>query len=609
MKRIKRAESQAPLSLYPRPQMVRDVWISLDGEWMFSFDDSDVGESEEWFLRTEEEIEIAGGSEESKVIRVPYTYETEASGIGDRGIHPVVWYWKKVTVDGRFLLHFDGCDHNMKLWINGVYQGSHTGGYTRVTFDIGKYQTDDEINICVRVEDRMAESQVRGKQRWLPESYGCWYVQTTGIWKSVWLEPVNDAYVSKLKMTPDIHKKELILEADVVANTGKDYFMQCTVLYKGMLISRITVPVKEGKCTGVLPIYDTRAGEWGIALWTPGSPELYDLEVELVCDGKQVDKIRSYFGMREISIEGNNILLNGQPLYQKLVLDQGYWKKSGLTPCGDRDILADIEKIQAMGFNGLRKHQKTECERFLYWCDVKGLLVWAEGPSFYRFHESAATEFAKEWTEIVMENYNHPSVITWTPVNESWGVPDIKTDKRQQYFSQMIYCLTKMLDPMRPVIVNDGWEHTVSDIITLHDYEEDGNQLRKKYIHKMQEILDGSFFHNNYRSAFAKGFSYRGQPVIISEYGGAAFEEDDEKSWGYGEKVSDEEEFLKRFSELTLGIKSLSEICGYCYTQLTDVQQEKNGLLTEDRAYKVSPERIRDINAAPAGMFVNKKGY
>lgn len=609
MKSIKRAESWAPLSLYPRPQMVRDHWIPLDGEWMFAFDDADEGESRGWFHRTEDEIRKNNSIEKSTVIRVPYTYETKESGIRDNGIHTVVWYWKKVSVEGRLLLHFDGCDYNMKLWINGVYQGNHTGGYTRATYDIGEFQAGDEINICVRVEDRMSELQVRGKQRWLPESYGCWYIQTTGIWKSVWMETVNEAYISKLKMTPDIHRKELILETDIVINRGNDYFIQCTVLYKGMLISRTTIPVKTGKCSAVLPVYDTRAGEWGIALWTPESPELYDLEIELICDGKKADKINSYFGMREISIEGNNILLNGQPLYQKLVLDQGYWKESGLTPRGDEDILTDIEKIQEMGFNGLRKHQKTECERFLYWCDVKGLLVWVEGPSFYQFHESAATEFAKEWTEIVNQNYNHPSLITWTPINESWGVPDIKTDKGQQYFSQMIYCLTKMIDPMRPVIVNDGWEHTVSDIITLHDYEEDGNQMRLKYMNKMQEILEGNFFHNNYRSAFAKGFSYKGQPIIISEYGGTAFEEEDEKSWGYGERVSDEKEFLKRFSELTLGIKSLPQVCGYCYTQLTDVQQEKNGLLTEERVYKVNPEKIRDINDAPAGMFVNKKGY
>lgn len=354
-------------------------------------------------------------------------------------------------------------------------------------------------------------------------------------------------------------------------------------------------------------LYDKTVHEWGIALWSWEHPELYDLDIVLYHKGIPEDRVRSYFGMREIRIRGGQILLNGEPLYQRLILDQGYWKESGLTPQGDEALLLDIERVQSLGYNGVRKHQKTENERFLYWCDVKGLLVWAEAPSFYQFTENAVKDFCTQWQEIVEQNYNHPSVITWTPLNESWGIMNVGRDKAQQSFTQMVYHLTKCIDPMRPVIVNDGWEHTVSDIITLHDYEEDGSRIAQKYTQFKEAILSGDFYHNNYRNAFADGFSYQGQPVIISEFGGIAFEQEGEEGWGYGNKVRSSEEFLKRFSSVTLAVKQLPYVCGYCYTQLTDVQQEINGLLTEERDFKVEPEKIREINEARAGIFFNEK--
>lgn len=631
-----KAESCTPLSLYqeehgmaagyPRPQMVRKEWISLDGTWQFAFDDEDRGEREAWYRKTEEEL-LQPGIDRSMQIQVPYSYETLRSGIGKEEAHPVVWYWKRMIIpksretalpERRFLLHFDSCDYETKVWINGQYQGSHIGGYTRFTFDAGRWKEGNVLDICVRAEDRLSEEQMRGKQRWLPQNYGCWYVQTTGIWKSVWMEPVGDVYVKSLKLTPDIHKKEVELEMRIrmpepgvgAPGTEDDILtVQCTVSRQGCAVSRTEVSVRNGEIRAGLPVYDTRAGEWGAALWTPACPTLYDLDVVILSGGREADRFRSYFGMREVKSEGGYILLNGQPLYQKLILYQGYRADGGLTDCRDEEMTDDLEKILEMGFNGLRIHQKTESERFLYWCDVKGLLVWAEAPSFYRFSEEAAECFAREWMGIVEQHYNHPSVIVWTPLNESWGVPDIQNDGQQKHFAQMLWHMTKMADGMRPVIGNDGWEHTVTDIVTLHDYEEDGRQMAEKYRAKMDDILSGAFFHNNYRRAFADGFTYHGQPVILSEYGGAAFADKGEGDWGYGTSVCSEEEFLGRFRELTLGIKSIPEICGYCYTQFTDVQQEKNGLLTEERRYKVSPEKIREINEAPAGMFVNKKGY
>ena len=359
-----------------------------------------------------------------------------------------------------------------------------------------------------------------------------------------------------------------------------------------------------------IDVYNKYVGEWGIELWSPDAPNLYTLKISILDeDDNCKDEVESYFGMRDIRIRNGLVLLNGQPLYQRLVLDQGYWKDTGLTPENDDVLLKDIEYVKRMGFNGVRKHQKTESDRFLYWCDVHGLLVWGEGPSFYKYSDKAAKNFVREWTEIVEQNYNHPCIIIWTPLNESWGVPAIERDVCQQNYSQAGYHLTKSLDSTRPVISNDGWEHTTSDILTLHDYEEDGEIMRRKYLTKKEEVLSCEIYHNNFRAAYAQGFGYKGEPVLISEYGGIAFEDNDKESWGYGEKVKTEEDFLERYKALTVGIKSLPYVCGYCYTQLSDVQQEKNGFLTEERRFKVNPEKIRAINDLPEGVFWNKKGH
>jgi beta-galactosidase/beta-glucuronidase len=312
-------------------------------------------------------------------------------------------------------------------------------------------------------------------------------------------------------------------------------------------------------------------------------------------DGQPIDTVYSYFGMRSIRIVGDQILLNHTPLYQRLLLDQGYWSETHLTPPSEEALLEDIDKTLALGFNGVRKHQKLEDPRYLYWCDRKGLLVWSEMPSTYEFGDDAVERFTNEWMAIVRQYYNHPSIITWVPFNESWGISEIFTDRMQQQFTESIYHLTKAFDQMRPVIVNDGWEHTVSDIITLHDYEELGAMLEERYRDK-DALLGNAFAHNKHRYPFAQGYGYRGQPVIISEYGGIAFTS--EEGWGYGNQVRSEEEFLKRYEGITQAIKSLPYVCGFCYTQITDVQQEVNGLLTIERKPKVNMDSIRSINLA-----------
>jgi len=295
--------------------------------------------------------------------------------------------------------------------------------------------------------------------------------------------------------------------------------------------------------------------------------------------------------------------LNRQYFYQRLILDQGYWPDSHLTPPSEDALIEDIDKIKAMGYNGLRKHQKVEDERFLYWCDVKGMLVWCEAPSIYRYSDYAVSEFTKEWLEIVKQNYNHPCIITWTPFNESWGINKVKCRRDQQHFTEAIYHLTKSIDSQnRPVIVNDGWEHTISDIITLHDYEASGDMLKARYMEFQNGNLSENTFHNNTEKAFAEGYAYKGQPVIISEFGGIAFNNDD-AGWGYGDKVNTKEDFIRRFDSITTAIKELPYVCGYCYTQVTDVQQEINGLMDMERNFKIDPEIISEINTRKTGYW------
>lgn len=452
----------------------------------------------------------------------------------------------------------------------------------------------------MKVEDFPDLRQPRGKQRWVDENFGCWYVQTTGIWKTVWLEYVPNLSLKALKMTPCFAERGLRVEyeLDCPFNVNREMIeVEAVVSFDGQFITRSVVS-GGGKTPGLCWI-DLEVAQsdcpWGVHAWTPGNPQLYDICFRVKAHGDILDEVRSYFGLREIRIDGSNILLNGSPLYQRLILNQGYWEASHLTPPNEAALIEDIDKIHQLGYNGLRKHQKIEDERFLYWCDVKGMLVWSEAPAAYLFSDYAVELFTKEWMDIVKQNYNHPCIITWTPFNESWGIPQVKTNRRQQHFTEAIYHLTKSLDSDRPVIVNDGWEHTVSDIITLHDYEEAGEILKKRYTGNEAEIMANQVYHSGFKSAFADGYPYHGQPVIISEFGGIALDNGD-SGWGYGDKVDTEEGFIKRFDEITTAIKEIPYVCGYCYTQVTDVQQEVNGLMDGKRSFKVNPDKIREVN-------------
>lgn len=575
---------------YPRPQFIRKEWLNLNGVWDFQFDKENVGEKEQWFNQ----------AKLNQKIIVPFTYETKASGVHEERFCPYVWYQKSVVVPKEYIhkkiiLHFQAADYKTKLWVNGQFVGEHKGGYAAFSFDItDRIKADQENNLVVKIEDSINEHQPRGKQRWIEKNFGCWYVQTTGIWQTVWMEFLNKTNVQSVKITPDVDTGSVAFDYKLTTSDQslQELSLKTIITFNGQpvkefsfLVDRLTHSMKVDLASQI--------HEWKVMHWSPVEPNLYDVEFILYEGEVEMDRIQSYFGMRKVSIKNGNVLLNNVPIYQKLLLDQGYWEESHLTPPSEEAILLDIEKTLEMGFNGVRKHMKVEDQRYLYWADKKGLLVWSEMAATYEFSDEAVQNFTEEWMEVVQQQYNHPSIITWTPFNESWGVKNIYTNEQQQKFTEAIYHLTKSMDSMRPVIVNDGWEHTISDIITLHDYVEYGEEFIQRYQNK-DKVVGNDIAFNNFKHAMAQGYKYEGQPIIISEYGGIAF--NSKEGWGYGDQVSDEKSFLNRYESITNAIMSLDYICGFCYTQITDVQQEVNGLLTESREPKVDLEKIKQIN-------------
>ena len=574
---------------YPRPQFVRKEWQNLNGEWNFIFDDKNEGEINQYFLNFPK----------FNKINVPFTYETKLSGIEDESIHYIVWCNRIIEItkehikDKKVILNFEGSDYETKVWINGKYVGKHIGGYSRFSLDIENYIVEGENDITVKVEDSLSKNQPRGKQRYKKESWKCWYIQTTGIWKTVWLEWVSKQYLKSVKNTPKIDKLQLEIETNLSEQDieNGNYYIETEISFNGQITNKTKELINSNLQD--IEINITQEGiEHIIQKWSTKNPNLYDINYKLYYNDKVIDTVYSYFGIRDITIKDSKIFLNNEQLYLKLILDQGYWKESHLTPPNEESIIKDIESVLAFGYNGVRKHQKVEDERFLYWCDVKGVLVWGEMANCYDFNDVSLQNFTDEWIRIVKQNYNHPSIITWVPINESWGVPNVTISTKQQNFVNSLYYLTKSLDDTRPVISNDGWEHTISDIITIHDYKQDYKEIDDEF--KDMSILDNLKQYNNKHKLFVDGYKYKGQPIIMSEYGGIAINSNE--GWGYGKQVKDEGEFLDRFKKLTKSIQNIPYISGYCYTQLTDVQQEVNGLMDAERNYKIEPNKISDIN-------------
>ncbi len=566
---------------YPRPQLVRPDWANLNGEWKFGFG---------------EEVEESSAFKGilPQTINVPFSYETELSGINRTEHHNVVWYAR--TIKGkkgkRAILHFDGADYDTEVYIDGKFVGEHRGAYTRFSFDVTEFLSEKESTLTVKCTDESHPTQVLGKQRWTKESFTCWYVQTTGIYKSVWMEYVEDTYLTALKITPDT--RDYSVRFDVSVNSPcSDVEVRFCISHDGALVQTASVWASEKENTLCVRL-DSNQLRHQVVLWSHGDPNLYDLEIQVYKNGKLTDTVGSYFGLRDYRAKEGKLLFNDVPFYAKLLLDQGYWKQSGLTPPSEEELMKDIQLSKAMGFNGVRKHQKTEDERFFYYADILGFTVWCEMPSNHWFSDATSKQITREWLDIVTQYYNHPSLVTWVVFNESWGVRNIRRSEEQSNLATGLYYLTKSMDTMRPVISNDGWVQAKSDILTLHHYEQDGDLLFSFYDTLAKQVEGAA--QNPQQLPYAEGYKYEGQPIVFSEFGGAAYVSDCNGAldWGYG-GVKTTEEFLERYGNLIDTIKKM-QINGYCYTQLTDVEQEVNGLLNAMHEPKVPVEEIEKRN-------------
>lgn len=583
------SNQSVPRPEYPRPDFVRESYLCLNGPWSFAFDDEDRGLDERWY----------DGRSFDRSITVPYVYQSELSGIHEKTFHCVVWYQRCVELPAaegkRTLLHFGAVDYEAAVWINGHPVGTHRGGSTPFHFDITPWLENGTACITVRVRDDILDlEQPRGKQYWKPESAGIFYTASTGIWQTVWIEQVSADRLERIWITPDVDRKSFNLCAELVGASEKR--LRCKIFCKGKLYADDVISVHRNRAERAIWLDQTVTMDWNhqeSLTWTPEHPVLFDLELEVLVDGEVTDRVKSYCALRKISVADGKVLLNNRPYYQKLLLDQGYWPQSLLTAPTDEDFVRDIEAVKAMGFNGVRMHQKAEDPRFLYHADRLGLLVWGECASAYVFSRQLVERMLPEWEEIIRRDYNHPCIVCWVPLNESWGVDGIMNNSAEQSFSLTLYHLTKALDQTRPVISNDGWNHTKSDLLTIHDYEAEREKLLKRYNGALETLLAST---PGKRTLYAQGFHYDGAPILVSEFGGIAFELDKvDKAWGYSE-ADCAEDFMLRYEAVVSALLDSPGVQGFCYTQLCDVEQEVNGLLTYDRRFKADPLEIKRIN-------------
>lgn len=577
-----------PKAEHPRPDFYRDTWQNLNGAWEFQFDDEDVGLAQAWYQK----------ASFSQTITVPFCYESAASGIHDTGYHPVCWYRRRVTPQlhwqgKRLFLNFCAVDYQCDVWVNGRHMGSHEGGYAPFGMDITECDCSDSFVVTVRCEDRRDCTQPRGKQYW-KEPEGCFYTPVSGIWQTVWLEAKNQLHLESVQITPDIDERCIHLETSLAGCFTESLHLDCQVSLNGRQVAHAVFSLPKSQTRQTLCFPEESALD-NLHYWTPESPVLYDIQLTLLQDALALDTVSSYFGMRKIEVRDTMILLNNNVLFQRLCLDQGYWEDTLLTAPDDEALRQDILLAKQAGFNGVRSHQKIEEARFYYWADKLGFLVWGELPSAYEFCTKEEENLHRDLTAMIRRDYNHPSIITWVPLNESWGVRNILTDRRQQDFASSLYYLCKALDPSRLVSTNDGWEMVAScDFYGVHDYAPYAKDLTENYASLTRLMASRA----SSRLLYAQGQpSCTEKPVLITEYGGISFTDPNHpENWGYNGLVQNEEEFLARYADITRGFCALPYCWGYCYTQLTDVFQEANGLLRMDRTWKVDPQRLREIN-------------
>ena len=658
--------SADPSGGHPFPQLRRSHWCSLDGPWSFAYDDDETGLERDW--------PSCGVNE--RIITVPFPPESERSGIGDTGYHPVVWYSRTLAAADlvragrpaqgeRVLLHFGAVDYRASVWIDGQLVGEHEGGHVPFVLDVTRALPEggEDALLVVRAEDRPLDAgQPRGKQDWQPEPHSIWYSRTTGIWQSVWLEAVPRTAIAELAWTPNraCDAVELAVTTTRPVPAGSRITARLTI--EGHLLAEATARLPETTTAGLtIDLREQVHGQrYEKLLWSPEHPRLIGAEVMLapakapltggrastIAPASVPDVVASYLGLRSVGTRHRRFLLNGRPYYVRAVLEQGFWPDSHLAAPDDGARRDEVALIKRLGFNAARIHQKIEDPRFLYWADRLGLLLWGEMAAPYEFTTQSITRLVAEWGAAVRRDRSHPSIATWVPINESWGVQHLADRPEQQALSRALADLTRAIDPSRPVVSNDGWEHTCSDIISIHDYDADDLAVTLRYAEedRLEALLAG--LGPAGRSITVQGPVDREAPVMVTEFGGIRYlpdgeeadgggsaangaaqaapvsaagtagaadaadaegtgmgedwedEEDEETTWGYT-TADGPEDFEARLRRAFGALQASPHLAGFCYTQLADTMQEANGLADAHRRPKISAKVIREIVRTP----------
>lgn len=600
---------------YPRPELCRHSWLDLSGIWEFSSDPQDIGIKDAWYrVQPFSEVSENKNSSETspypfkKKIRVPFPPGSSKSELAPEEELPadIVWYRRTVTTnelsdlfdqesETDLQLHFEAVDYRCDVWVNGEHLAQHTGGYSPFSVSIPSPDPASPITITLRAQDFSRNPSIpRGKQSWRGDCDGIWYHNIVGIWRDVWLEATPKCHVTQVMWNADLFKSTL--NGEIVLSSSPSESSELSI--------EVTRGDKTFASQKVRPLGDRVAvnftidslqvrTDWDSLAWSPVNPNLFDIRIVLVDNG-QKDVVYSYAGFRDIRTRGDQIELNGSSVFLRGILDQGYWEDSYFTPPTVEDLKTDLLLAKDMGFNLVRIHQRSPDRRTLAWADYLGLLIWAECPSPYQFSKGTVLALTNEWMNLVCRDISHPCIIAWVPLNESWGVGQAEVDYNQQQFISALAALTRSLDSTRLVISNDGWEQIDSDIITLHDYGQSAIELEVNYLDKQSTMATITGSGPQARVTILDEDGYRGQPVMVSEFGGISMNSTPDQGWGY-QQITSAEEFQAALAGQFLALYRSSSLAGVCYTQLTDTAQETNGLCNSDRKAKIPVDEIRKI--------------
>jgi len=573
-----------PRPEYPRPQFSRELWMNLNGTWEFQIDNEKSGEAKEFY-----NLEHLSGS-----ISVPFCPESKLSGVTNKDFMACVWYKRRVSLTSeqlkkRVLIHFGAVDYLAVLYVNGQKAGTHKGGYSSFFFDITELlkEGENDITLCA-YDDTRSFDQPTGKQSKRFHPIRCCYTRSTGIWQTVWLEFVDAARIVSANYKTDFDSSSVVISVKVTPEAiGKH--VKADVFFEGRAVGTAEADLLSN-CTEMV----CRLSE--IHKWDLGEGNLYDVVFELSDEGGVRDTVKSYFGLRTVALDKKAFRLNGRIVFGRWVLDQGYYPDGIYTAPTDDDLKNDIICSMQLGFNGARLHEKIFEPRFLYWADKLGYMVWGEYPNWgLNITEFGCIEnILPEWIEAVERDIAHPAIIGWCPLNETW---DHFNRRQNDMLVKTLYQVTKAIDPSRPAIDTSGNYHVATDIFDVHDYTQEVEAFKYNYSETDKGILRDSVFRKT-----PDRQTYGGEPMFISEYGGIKWSSEEGEAWGYGNAPKTEEEFLARYEGLTTTIIDNPDMLGFCYTQLYDVEQEQNGLMTYQRVFKFDPEIIRKINTKKAAI-------